>query len=411
MSQANSDEVVKPTAEDTADEVRLSDDPDIAAFQRRVRDPELRAADNAMMAAAGALAGLMGEPEELRKKNAIKYYEVAVSHDPGLSHAWRQLGGLYGKEGRYEASKHAFEKALATASDAGEEGVALWGLGLAAADRKESAIAEEHFSRAASRLEGVDDEKETLVSCVKNVASLKYHRRAADAEQAIKDARALAKSHGFPEHELDCVHWLIGIARSASRTSDLEGLLPAALELEERLNRKGDQVRSHRMLSGLAQMRGDRSSARRHAERTCSLAHEVGDDENGAIAHYELGKMARDENDAEAAYTHLKQSLDLAQSHGNQRFLVEVLNQLGDLEYRCDKFDNARRFLERALSLAGEAGDSSGQAAALYVLGSVAEDLGDHDEKMRSWRAALERASAAGDAKMVENISALLRDG
>lgn len=206
-------------------------DPEMETFQRRLQNPELRAADRAVMVAGGALVGITGETnEEVRRGEAIKSYEIAVSHDPAHSFAWSQLGGLYGQEKRYDASKHAFEKALATASSAAEEGVALWGLGLAANDRKESAVAEEFFARGAARLEGAADEVDKLVSCVKNIASLKFHRGASDAAQASQDARALARTHDLPEHELDCVHWLIGVALRGSRSAEMERPLYADIQ-------------------------------------------------------------------------------------------------------------------------------------------------------------------------------------
>jgi len=375
-------------------------------YLRRLRDPELRAADEAVAAAAGHISGIFGSVD---KAKAIAAYERAVAHDPNLSHAWLQLGGLYGQEGHYDTSKHAFEKALATAANAGEEGVALWGLGLATADRKDRTAAEDFYARAAKRLEGIDEETETRVKCVKNIASIKYARGDSDAQDAMLSARALAAANNLPEIVLQCSHELVGLAKLRSREDDEVRFLQESLILETRLDRKKDQARSHHLLRALAGRRDDEAAQRLHGEQALSLFRELGDQEGTAIELYLLGVMERDDDEMESAYEMFAECLSIAEPIGLTRFVIDSLNKLGDLDYRCDRLDDAERWLKRALTISNETGDAQAQAIALYTLGCVAEDQGDHREKTANWTKAKERAQTAGDTAMAQNIDRLLQ--
>jgi tetratricopeptide (TPR) repeat protein len=375
-------------------------------FLRRLRDPELRAADEAVAVAAGHISGIFGSVD---KAKAIVAYERAVAHDPSLSHAWLQLGGLHGQVGHYDASKHAFEKALATAANAREEGVALWGLGLAASDRKDPTAAEDFFARAAKRLAGIDEETETRVRCAKNIASIKYARGDSDAQDAMLSARALAAANNLPEIELRCSHELIGLAKSRSREDDEARFLQDALVLETRLDRKKDQARSHQLLRALAGKRHDKAAQRLHGKQALSLFRELGNQQGIAVELYLLGVMARDDDEMERAYEMFAECLSIAEPIGLVRLVTDSLNKLGDLDYRRDRLDDAERWLNRALSISNETGDAQAQAIALYTLGCVAEDRGDHREKTANWTKALQRAQTAGDTAMAQNIDRLLR--
>lgn len=385
-----------------------SDDAEVSDYLARLHDPDLHRADQAVMVAAARLSGVFGDGD---KKGAIAAYERAVASDPKLSHAWHQLGILYGDDGREDASKHAFEKALASAANEGEEGVALCSLGSIANEREDYVLAEDLYTRAAQKLEGVQDEIEIFVKCKRALGAVKYQRGASDAEQAIQVARALAKTHNFPEEELQCVHWLIGIARAQHRpTLALEPLFTAALPLERQLGHKKDQARTLRVLGEIAQIRGDLVTWRSHSEAALSLSRELNDREGMTLALYQLGRIARDSGDADMAYSSFRESLAIVEEIGNKKFMVEVLNQLGDLEYQCDKLDNAAGYLDRALAMATQIGSATGQACALYTLGCVAEDRGNHQEKRDFWTKARERAREAGDDTMVQNLDRLLRE-
>lgn len=388
----------QPTASD-------SDDPGVDDHLRRLRDPDLRAADEAVLFAAGQLSGVFGVED---KEAAIEAYERAVSHDPNHSHAWHQLGILYQEQSRTDAAVDAYEKALSTAANAGEEGVALCGLGNIAHDREDYAAAEDFQTRAAQKLEGIEDEIETRVRCVRAIANLKYRRGASDAERAALDARDLAKTHDLPEEELQCLHLLVGIATKRSNSADQERFLRESLALETRLDRKADQARSHHLLRALAGRRRDGAAAKIHGEQALALFRELENQEGIATELYLLGVIAKNNDEPERAYRIFEEALSIAEQIDLKRCMIDSLHKLGDLDYRRDRFDDAERWLSRALDLSTETGDVGAQALSLWTLGCVAEDRGDDARKRAYWTRARPLAEADGNTELVQEIDRAL---
>lgn len=249
--------------------------------------------------------------------------------------------------------------------DPGEQGQALYGIGLIYRDR------------------GDLDE------------SLRYLSEALPLLQA-RDAQAF----------LYALVALAGVHRGRGEVSQASDYLKQALDLSRSVGGEGEAV----VLSTVAQFqryRGELSDALAHASQARSHYQRTGDEAYEARALQNLGLIYLDLGDLDKAEGSYEEGLKLVagkSAEGEARFL----NSLGWILYLREDFEGALRYFERALSLSREKNLPANMIQALGRIGVVYVALGRTEEGLRLLQEELvlrrEKGDLAGEARSLLEI-------
>lgn len=307
-----------------------------------------------------AAAGLgLDEEEELRRRHAKFYMEMAEGIEPRLTSSGRD-----GLLDRLETEIANFRAALAwcrTVDEAAEQGLRLagslfwfWNL-------------RGHFSEGRKWLEGA----------------------LAQPGAGRTDARARA---------------LYAAGGLAFLQGDLEAALPG-LEESVAIFRETDDRRrlgfALILLGMAAQQRNDFELALKSEHESIGIFRELKDEWGLALALNDLGNVYRAREDAEAAIQLYRRSLDKWSRLGDRWGLALTLNNLGYMEMKHGELARARETFERALEVQRREDERWGLAETVKYLGDVAVRQGRDEEAEILYRDSLEMNRKIGRMPLI----------
>jgi predicted ATPase/transcriptional regulator with XRE-family HTH domain/Tfp pilus assembly protein PilF len=314
--------------------------------------------------------GKSGEAEQLRRKHAAYFLELAEQAEPALKGKLAQAW-LDRLEEEHDNLRSVLDWALGT------PGAATTGARLAGAlwrfwqDRGYLQEGRGWLELAASLGDQVDA-----------AARAKLLNVAGNLSRLLGD---FAKARAFYEQSLT-LRRLLG---------DRKGVASSLYNL-------GNMAYFHR----------DYVRARALVNEALTLQREVGDPWGIGLALNSLGNIAREQGDTVVARRLYEESLSLLRPTGDAREIGIVLQNVGEMACDTQDFVTARQIFEEALALRESLGDKLGVACAQKGLADVARGQGDFAVAQALYRQSLTMLQELGDkleiASCLEALARLL---
>jgi predicted ATPase/class 3 adenylate cyclase len=133
-----------------------------------------------------------------------------------------------------------------------------------------------------------------------------------------------------------------------------------------------ERMRASQAAATLADSQDDHQRSIIHAQEALSLARDLGDNTETAIALISLGAVWLQQGDVDRASSAIEEAAALAQVAGNRHLQVRALCNLANVRAEQQRDDEAVSLYEDGAALAESSGDRRGLMMALISLGEVA---------------------------------------
>ena len=358
-----------------------------------------------------------GEGEELRKRHALYFTQLAEEAEPHLiSH--RQVEWM----NRLEEEHDNFRAALRWAIEGGQTRVALIICGgisefwirrghhtegrewltesLALTHESESGEHEPDVivksrrakvllqaARLASRRNDFDsarqllegslalfteaDNKSGMALALIDLPAIIVSLTSDQGDSYAKRALALARESGESHPLAYALHRAGDGPRSRNDLTEAHSYYSESLAQSRKGGHKALAALTLTLLAGIARSRGEYATARELYEESLEINRELGDRWGASYNLANLGALAYQQGDDESALALLEEALALTKEFGNKRWASPILCSLGGLQLSRSDVASARPLLEESLALANEVGDESYVSTSLSLLGWV----------------------------------------
>lgn len=216
------------------------------------------------------------------------------------------------------------------------------------------------------------------------------------AVQRSRDALALLDEELTPLHA-DVLRWQGTVLRDRGRTSEAEPLYQRSLEIASELGYEGGVAHALNCLAGLAQRRGDLSTASGMLTDAHVLADRVGDHMLVTMIQSNLGILSDIRGNTVAAIAHFRVALRVAESMNDDQQVVRVLINYGVLLVKQRRVEEAERALRRGIVIARRRGDLHYEGLFEENRAELHLTVGEIEEALPAIRRALEIADKRDD--------------
>ncbi len=292
-------------------------------------------------------------------------------------------------------------------SNAAKQREFLLRAGAAAEARSANAAAIDYFERAAS----VVDEPERVDVLLRLGKVLELTGDWQLAEDAERDALALARRVGDDRARARCETALAEQARRHGRYDEAETLLAAAASAFAAGADDAGLGQVHHLAGTLAAQQGDYDRAVERYEASLAIRQRLGDRTSIASILSNLGIVAEYRGEYELSRDYHERALALREEIGDRRGIAVSLTNLGTIAVHQHDYADARGCFEHAMRLNREVGDSWMVAISHNNLGNALRGLGDHDAARGHYALSLSAYRRCGDnwamAYLLEDIAQL----
>ncbi|MFZ0545646.1 MAG: tetratricopeptide repeat protein [Candidatus Promineifilaceae bacterium] len=375
----------------------------LAFHWKEAGDAEKEAA--AAMTAGQEAAALYANEE------AIYFYERVLALRPSTA-AWRHLGEVRRRIGRWDEAEAAFQEALSLAQSPHDEAEANLALGKLALARS-NYEAGKRYLETAERFFQQHNQEEELADCYNSLAiaayyqsdyqtALDYYQMAFDIDKTLSDTEGMIKRLGnmglvyLQWGQLDQAQNLLEqslkIARDikhqefiANRLSNLGvvvskrgnqagalALYKQAVDIDESLGNTQSVARSLGNMGVDYYSNGDYTLALAHWDKAMAMEREMGNTRAEARLLGNISEARQDFGDFEQAerYLALALKMDLTAQHWKE--VTRSTGNLAQLYLRQGRFAEAAQWVEPALALARRLSANSLLADNLYTAAQIA---------------------------------------
>ncbi len=210
---------------------------------------------------------------------------------------------------------------------------------------------------------------------------------------------------------------LFGAGRLAYEQGDYAAareLSEESLEIHRELQDRGSVAALLTQLGHVARAQGDYRTARSMYEEGLAIRRELGLRRDIALSLHGLGKVALHEGGYEDARSLLRQSLAIYREIGDEQSIAMALRDLAEATRGAGDPETAAGLASESQGLFRAQGDRRGIAMTLLTLGAVAHDRCDHREAMRLYAESLRTFLALGArhdaADCLDRLAALAVD-
>jgi DNA-binding NtrC family response regulator len=243
-----------------------------------------------------------------------------------------------------------------------------------------------------------NDPGETAVALKRLGIALQEAGRNAEADEAIRDAVALARLADDKAILASCLGSAARVNVQRSRYRAARAQYEDCLVLAEAAGHRKEVARDHLNLSVCSFYLGEWERSERETRRALRLYRELGDKRGMALCELALGRLAR--RRGSGGSRHLRQAASLAEECGFRRARLLVIEERAELEFERGNFAEAAAEYEKLRELAtpeAPGGDISYEVR--WRLALVRHETGRTEEAERLATEALADAERAGDER------------
>ena len=156
--------------------------------------------------------------------------------------------------------------------------------------------------------------------------------------------------------------------------------LEEALSIAQEMNDRWNTAMAIRNLGLLANIQGNYPEASLFLEKSLELWRELGSESKWVEASTLtfLGDVALNQNKAETARTRYEESIAILRAAGDRNFLAYTIRRLGQLAWRAGEYKKAIALCRKSLDLNQEVSDPRGVVACLAGFAAIAAAQGDY---------------------------------
>ncbi|WP_308199211.1 BTAD domain-containing putative transcriptional regulator [Saccharothrix sp. S26] len=182
--------------------------------------------------------------------------------------------------------------------------------------------------------------------------------------------------------------WRLGAALArADELTDATAHLERALASNR--DDESGEANVHQSLAWVWERRGDDRRALHHASSALRILRGLGVPMREANALNQAGWYAARLGDLDVARRHCEEALNLAERHQDRDTQARVLDSLGYIAHRDGRHDDAVRHYEQAMARFEEVGGTYDYVDSMDRMGDAQADAGRHDQARATWRRAL----------------------
>ncbi|HXP62346.1 MAG TPA: tetratricopeptide repeat protein [Dongiaceae bacterium] len=271
------------------------------------------------------------------------------------------LGGWFNVSFNYERGQYRLAEAQAVAerhlqwarerSLPPEESIALFNMGLVAAERRDFAAAEAWYRKALA-IEEKQENEHGAATTYHQLGTLAQERRDfVAAEACYRRSLAIKEKQGNEHGAATTYHQLGTLAQERRDFAAAEAWYRKSLAVKEKQGNEHGAATTYHQLGILAQEQRDFAAAAGWYRKSLAVDEKQGNEHSAAISYHQLGRIAQEQRDFAAAEAWYRKSLAIEEKQGDEHHAAMSYYQLGRVAEEQRDFAGAGRFFLKALGV------------------------------------------------------------